>query len=95
MRSDEPPPANAAGLFSPGENRNATEKDRGILARTLRGESRGEGIEGKIAVAWIIRNRVFDGKAKLWWGRLRRCMPEALAVQLLEPERPELHLPEW
>lgn len=27
-------------------------------------------------------------------GGLRRCVPEAVAVQLLEPERPELRLPE-
>lgn len=41
-----------------------SDKDRDSLARTLWGESRGEGFEGQIAVAWTIRNRVFDGKAK-------------------------------
>lgn len=46
----------------------ATEKDRDILARTLWGEARGESFAGQIAVAWTIRNRVFDGKAKSWWG---------------------------
>jgi spore germination cell wall hydrolase CwlJ-like protein len=46
----------------------ATEKDRDILARTLWGEARGEGQMGQIAVAWTIRNRVNDGKAKSWWG---------------------------
>jgi N-acetylmuramoyl-L-alanine amidase len=46
----------------------ATEKDRDILARTLWGEARGEGLAGQIAVAWTIRNRVNDGKAKSWWG---------------------------
>jgi spore germination cell wall hydrolase CwlJ-like protein len=46
----------------------ATEKDRDILARTLWGEARGESLAGQIAVAWTIRNRVFDGKAKSWWG---------------------------
>ena len=45
-----------------------TEKDRDILARTLWGEARGESLTGQIAVAWTIRNRVFDGKAKSWWG---------------------------
>ena len=45
-----------------------SEKDRDILARTLWGEARGEGFDGQIAVAWTIRNRVFDGKAKSWWG---------------------------
>lgn len=45
-----------------------TEKDRNILARTLCGEARVEGLDGQIAVAWAIRNRVFDGKAKSWWG---------------------------
>ena len=46
----------------------ATEKDRDTLARTLWGEARGEGLAGQIAVAWTIRNRVNDGKAKSWWG---------------------------
>ena len=49
-----------------------TERDRDILARTLFGEARGEGVAGQIAVAWSIRNRVdmdlhHDGKAD-WWG---------------------------
>ena len=45
-----------------------TEKDRDILARTLWGEARGEGPAGQVAVAWTIRNRVFDGKTNSWWG---------------------------
>lgn len=45
-----------------------TEKDRDILARTIWGEARGEGTAAQIAVAWTIRNRVFDGKEKSWWG---------------------------
>ncbi|AOE63803.1 cell wall hydrolase [Pseudomonas corrugata] len=45
-----------------------SEKDRDILARTLWGEARGEGLAGQIAVAWAIRNRVEDGRAKSWWG---------------------------
>jgi hypothetical protein len=27
-----------------------------------------ESLAGQIAVAWTIRNRVNDGKAKSWWG---------------------------
>lgn len=46
----------------------ATDKDLNILARTLWGEARGESLAGQIAVAWTIRNRVNDGKAKSWWG---------------------------
>jgi len=45
-----------------------TERDRDILARTIWGEARGEDVIGQIAVAWTIRNRVLDGKAKSWWG---------------------------
>ncbi|MDT9673828.1 cell wall hydrolase [Pseudomonas sp. JV414] len=45
-----------------------TERDRDVLARTLWGEARGESLTGQIAVAWTIRNRVNDGKAKSWWG---------------------------
>lgn len=43
-------------------------RDREVLARTLWGEARGEGLVGQLAVAWTIRNRVFDGKNKSWWG---------------------------
>ncbi|QKF52837.1 cell wall hydrolase [Pseudomonas graminis] len=45
-----------------------TEKDRDVLARTLWGEARGEGLAGMVAVAWTIRNRVYDGKDTSWWG---------------------------
>ncbi len=45
-----------------------TEKDRDVFARTLWGEARGESLAGLQACAWTIRNRVFDGKAKSWWG---------------------------
>ena len=46
--------------------------DQDILALTLFGEARGEPIEGQIAVAQVIRNRVRidignDGKPD-WWG---------------------------
>ncbi|MGV8917820.1 MAG: cell wall hydrolase [Pseudomonas sp.] len=44
------------------------DKDVDVLARTLFGEARGEGVGGMIAVAWSIRNRVTDGKDKSWWG---------------------------
>ena len=44
------------------------EKDRDVLSRTLWGEARGENLAGMVAVAWTIRNRVNDGKAKSWWG---------------------------
>ncbi|UZD96660.1 cell wall hydrolase [Pseudomonas corrugata] len=45
-----------------------SEKDRDVLARTLWGEARGEGLAGQIAVAWTIRNRVEDGRGKSRWG---------------------------
>ncbi|WP_085637855.1 MULTISPECIES: cell wall hydrolase [unclassified Pseudomonas] len=45
-----------------------TEQDRDVLARTLWGEARGETQAGQVAVAWTIRNRVFDGKPNSWWG---------------------------
>lgn len=44
----------------------ATEKDRNILARTLWGEARGEGLAGQIVVAWTLRNRVPSTGAKSW-----------------------------
>ena len=45
-----------------------TTNDIDVLARTLWGEARGEGPVGQVAVAWTIRNRVNDGRAKTWWG---------------------------
>jgi N-acetylmuramoyl-L-alanine amidase len=41
---------------------------RDIVARTLWGEARGEGLAGQIAVAWTIRNRVYDDRSNSWWG---------------------------
>jgi N-acetylmuramoyl-L-alanine amidase len=45
-----------------------TDRDRDVLARTLWGESRGEGFDGMVAVAWSIRNRVEDHRDKSWRG---------------------------
>lgn len=42
-----------------------TAGDIDILARTIYGEARGEPWEGKIAVAWVVRNRAERGG---WWG---------------------------
>jgi len=36
--------------------------DAETLARTLYGEARGEGIDGMIAVAWVVRNRFESGQ---------------------------------
>jgi len=51
---------------------NIINEDRDVLALTLWGEARGEGLAGQVAVAWTIRNRVEmdlsnDGKPD-WWG---------------------------
>jgi N-acetylmuramoyl-L-alanine amidase len=35
-------------------------------AKTVYGEARGEGFEGMVAVAWVIRNRV---EQPSWWGQ--------------------------
>ena len=42
-----------------------TAYDWDVAARTLFGEARGEPLEGLIAVAWTIRNRV---ERPSWWG---------------------------
>jgi len=44
----------------------ATDHELDILAKTLWGEARGEGREGLIAVAWVIKNRA-DNPG--WWGK--------------------------
>jgi N-acetylmuramoyl-L-alanine amidase len=46
-----------------------TPADLDTLARTLWGEARGESFEGKIAVAWVVRNRAERGG---WWGKTVR-----------------------
>jgi spore germination cell wall hydrolase CwlJ-like protein len=61
-------PAKCGFIFARRKVMTETDKDRDILARTLWGEARGESLVGQIAVAWAIRNRVNDGKAKSWWG---------------------------
>lgn len=45
-----------------------TADDLDVLTRTIWGEARGESPEGRIAVGWSVRNRVYDGKSKSWWG---------------------------
>ena len=42
----------------------ATLDDAQVIALTLYGEARGEGVEGRIAVANVIRNRLTSGR----WG---------------------------
>ena len=46
-------------------DRRASPTDIATLARTLYGEARGEAWAGKVAVAWVIRNRAERGG---WWG---------------------------
>lgn len=47
-------------------------KDLDVVARTVYGEARGEPWLGKVAVAWVIRNRVEvdlnDDDKPDWWG---------------------------
>lgn len=42
-----------------------TPEDLDTMARTIWGEARGEPLEGKIGVAWVIKNRA-DNPG--WWG---------------------------
>lgn len=42
-----------------------TPDDIDVMARTVWGEARGEDLGGKVAVAWVIKNRVDNPK---WWG---------------------------
>lgn len=42
-----------------------TPEDIDVMARTIFGEARGEPLEGKIAVAWVIKNRADNPS---WWG---------------------------
>jgi spore germination cell wall hydrolase CwlJ-like protein/cell wall-associated NlpC family hydrolase len=44
----------------------ADDTDQMILARAIFGEARGEEKDGKIAVGWVIKNRVDNPR---WWGR--------------------------
>lgn len=42
-----------------------------IVARTIWGEARGETEQGRLAVAWVIKNRVERGG---WWGTTARAV---------------------
>lgn len=42
-----------------------TPDDLDVVARTVWGEARGEPKDGRVAVAWVIKNRV---KSPRWWG---------------------------
>jgi spore germination cell wall hydrolase CwlJ-like protein len=44
-----------------------TPEDIHLATLTLWGEARGEPREGKIAVAWVMRNRA-EWQGKTWWG---------------------------
>lgn len=44
-----------------------TSTDRDIAARTLSGEADDQGRAGKIAVAWVLRNRM-EWTPSAWWG---------------------------
>jgi spore germination cell wall hydrolase CwlJ-like protein len=43
-----------------------TPEDLDIATRTVWGEARGEGPQGQLAVAWVIRNRAEEPG---WWGK--------------------------
>lgn len=44
---------------------NVTRRDVYHMSATIYGEARGETLLGKVAVGWVIRNRVLDPR---WWG---------------------------
>ncbi len=43
-----------------------TQEDIDIVARTLWGEARGENYQGRLAVAWVVRNRATKSPAYNW-----------------------------
>jgi spore germination cell wall hydrolase CwlJ-like protein len=42
-----------------------TDEEADLVARTVYGEARGEPFQGKLAVAWVIKNRADNPR---WWG---------------------------
>src|SRR3712207_8762757 len=62
-----------------------------VMARTICGEARGESYQDKIAMGWVIMNRVaLPGPRRLWVGEHHpRRLFEALAGLLLERQRSE------
>ncbi len=57
--------------------------DLGIMALTVWAESRGEGVKGQAAVAWVIRNRWEHPR---WWSRNRDGIPDdTIAAVCLDP----------
>lgn len=52
------------------------------------------GVVEVVAEAWAIRNRVDDGKDESWRGGQRRRVLEAVSVQMLGLQRPQLSVSE-
>lgn len=77
--SEEPIPYGASSLFQ-------TEPIDRLLARLIYGEARGERVEGRIAVACVVRNRV---ERPSWWGRSwREVMTKPYQFTALMPDGP-------
>lgn len=69
-----------------------TSQDIEIMARTLYGEVRGEPWDGKVAVAWVIRNRA-ESDVKRWQGGVAAvCLsPKQFSCwNAGDPNRPKL-----
>jgi hypothetical protein len=49
----------------------ATEEDLDVMARTIWGEARGESFNGKVGVAWVIRNRMAKSPKYNWPATLK------------------------
>ena len=57
--------------------------DLDVMALTVWAESRGEGIKGQSAVAWVIRNRWEHPR---WWSRNRDAIPDdTIAAVVRDP----------
>ncbi|WP_416674033.1 cell wall hydrolase [Egbenema bharatensis] len=54
-----------------------TTEDIDIMARTIWGEARGESREGKVAVAWVIRNRAARSPAYNWPSMIKAVCRQA------------------
>lgn len=60
-----------------------SEQDLDIATRTVWAEARGEGRDGQIAVAWVIRNRAENPR---WWSRNRDDIPDdTIAAVCIDP----------
>ena len=68
----------------------ATEEDIDVMALTIWGEARGESFDGKVGVAWVIRNRMSKSPQYNWPDNIRGVCKQPSQFSCWNPGDPNL-----